>query len=261
MFYKLKVAIFKLAFLKRIVRGFLSKVGKCNSSIDPNADLIKKYVEGRSFADIGCMWGVNGRYSFLAEEYGAESVKAVDIYPASEEFVREKKNRNSAVDFIQGDFNRQEIIDRIGSCDVVFASGVLYHMPDPFSFLYRLRLICNDVLILQTQTIPEMHGMKNVGVFFPYLDERQRRIWKQGMGMQKAITGPYEPESGYGNWFWGLTPSCVESLLQCAGFKVEERQIRPFNAYFICRTRPIQFFPCSGEWITREDEAFLKFKP
>ena len=55
MFYKLKVAVFKLNFLNRIVRGLLSKLGKFNTSIDPNADLIKKYVEGRSFADIGCM--------------------------------------------------------------------------------------------------------------------------------------------------------------------------------------------------------------
>jgi len=260
MFYRLKTSLFKNNFLKRIVKGIVSKSEKSGSSLDLNADLIKKYVSGKSFADIGCMWRVNGLYSFLAEEYGAKSVSAVDIYPASDDFLRQQKERESSVNFIQGDFNKQETIDKIGSCDIVFSSGVLYHMPDPFSFLARLRHICKDILLLQTQTIPEMNSIKNMSVFFPYLDETQRAIWNQGTGIQKAITGPYEPESGYGNWFWGLTPSCVESQLKCAGFEVIERHVRPFNAYFICKAIPIQFAPSSGEWLTPNDETFLKAK-
>lgn len=47
---------------------------------------VREYVPSRSFADIGCMWGVNGEYSFVAEEAGATLVKAVDVFGPTPEF-------------------------------------------------------------------------------------------------------------------------------------------------------------------------------
>ncbi|MCZ6800191.1 MAG: methyltransferase domain-containing protein [Nitrospirae bacterium] len=222
--------------------------------------LIEKYAVGKSFADIGCMWGVNGSYAFLAEESGASRVVAVDIYPASEVFVSEANKRKSAVEFIQGDIHHRDLQSKIGVCDTVFCSGVLYHSPNPLDLLHKLRLICGEVLILGTQLIPEMRGIRNTAVFYPFLDEKQRKIWNQGIGRQKSITGPYESESGYGNWFWGFSPSCVESMLACAGFTIEERYKSGFIGYFVCRTGPVQFVPISGDWTTPSDENYLKFK-
>ncbi|MDA2916134.1 class I SAM-dependent methyltransferase [Nitrospinae bacterium AH_259_B05_G02_I21] len=210
--------------------------------------MIKKYASGKSFADIGCMWGVNGFFSFLAEECGAKRVVGVDIYPESEEFLREKNKRNSTVEFVQGDIHLQETISKIGLCDVVFSSGVLYHSPNPPDTLFKLRLICDQRLILCTELIPEMPGIRNAAIFYPFLDESQRRIWNyRGKGKRTAITVPYEPEQGYANWFWGFSPSCVESMLELAGFKVEERYIMPFMGYFVCRTTTAKFLPVSGD--------------
>lgn len=259
MFYKFKLRIYKSHLLRKVVRSFRKMKGP-GTGTDLNTELIRKYVNNKSFADIGCMWRVDGLYSFLAEEFGAKRVVAVDIYPTSEKFLFEKNKRNSIVEFVQGDIHQKETADKIGLCDVVFCSGVLYHSPDPFFLISRLRSICGSILIFQTQTIPEMTGIKNVAVFYPFLNERQRKIWDQGVGMQKGITGSYEPESGYGNWFWGLTPSCVESMLRCNGFKVIERYIRPFNGYFVCQTEDVKFLPVSGEWITPEDQSFLRYK-
>jgi hypothetical protein len=45
-------------------------------------DLIREEVRGKSFVDIGCMWGVNGEYSFFAEQSGARSVIGVDVISA-----------------------------------------------------------------------------------------------------------------------------------------------------------------------------------
>ncbi|MCP4351375.1 MAG: hypothetical protein GY795_38405 [Desulfobacterales bacterium] len=33
----------------------------------------------------------------------------------------------------------------------------------------------------------------------------------------------------------------AKSMLECTGFKVDKRYINPFNATFICRTKPDDF--------------------
>ena len=256
MLYKLSVLALNTSFMKRA----MSKIKKITSRKDvvDNAALIKKYARGKSFADIGCMWGINGLNSFLAEEGGATNIIAVDVYPESETFLKEKKKRNSAVQFVLGDINLPETTEKIGVPDVVLCSGVLYHTPDPFHLLTRLRSICKETLLLNTQSIPEMHGIRNAAVFYPFLDKTQRKIWDRGIGSQKAIRGPYEPESGYGNWFWGMTPSSIESMLHLAGFEVRERFISPFTCIFVCQAAPIQFVAESGAWTTPKDKDSAK---
>ena len=258
MLYKFKILIRNSTLVKRIIRKTRKLLGK-EDSVD-NIKLIRKYASGKSFADIGCLWGINGLNSFIAEENGANKVIAVDVYPANKEFLDEYKRRNSAIKFIQGDINLLETTDEIGNCDIVLCSGVLYHTPDPIHLLTRLRSICNETLILNTASIPDMPGIKNTAVFYPFLNKRQRKIWDRGIGSQKGITGPYEPQEGYGNWFWGMSPSCIESMLQCAGFEVKERYISTFNSIFICRVIKIQFVAESGEWNTPKDEKYRKFR-
>jgi hypothetical protein len=45
-----------------------------------------------------------------------------------------------------------------------------------------------------------------------------------------------------------MTPSSIESMLQCAGFEVKERFVSPFSCIFVCRTAPTQFVAESGPW-------------
>lgn len=265
MFFRLKILVLK----SRLIRGLMglvtlgrqsaSRLMRPKTRVEINAELIKEYALGKSFADIGCMWEVNGFFSFLAEECGARRVVCVDIFPESEEFLREKSKRNSAVEFVQGDLHLQETINKIGLCDVVFCSGVLYHSPNPLETLSKLRWICKQRLILSTALVPEMLGIRNGAIFYPFLNEKQRRVWSQGEGNRPAINVPYEPEAGYANWFWGFSPSCVESMLECAGFEVEKRYIMPFIGYFVCRTTSTKFLPVSCDCATSNDVEFLRF--
>ena len=258
MLYKLSVLASKNRFFAGLLRRANKPFGRYRE-VTPG-DLVRSHADGKSFADIGCMWGINGLNSFIAEEAGAREIIAVDVYPESKEFLEEKAKRNSKIKFVQGDINLSETTDTIGRVDVVFCGGVLYHTPDPAHLLTRLRAICGETLILSTCSIPEMPGIRNAAVFYPYLDERQRQVWDRKMGMQKAITGEYEPESGYGNWFWGMTPSCIESLLRCSGFEVKERYIRPFECRYVCSVTDGGFFAESGEWVTPQDADFVKFQ-
>jgi hypothetical protein len=207
-------------------------------------DYIRKYAPGRSFADIGCMWGVNGEHAFLAEEAGATMVKAVDVFGPTPEFEDKKKARNSSVQFILGDASNPDIISRIGITDTVLCAGVLYHHPSPFDLLVALRRICGKTLILRTSTIPEIKKMPNAAIYFPMLSPDDRRLWdlaSLGLSKQVGITDGFEPHAGYGNWFWGLTPSCLESLLKTAGFRVDTRATEAFVQTLICSPVDVPF--------------------
>lgn len=205
---------------------------------------IREHAPGRTFADIGCMWGVNGRYSFLAEEAGATAVKALDVFGPTPEFEAHKEAVGSSVEFLLGDVTDAAVIERVGVVDVVFCSGVLYHHPSPFDVLVALRRICRQTLILRTYAIPEMLGFRNGAVYFPYLDDHERKLWdltQLGVCKMVGVTNPFQPNEGYGNFFWGLTPSCLVSLLSTAGFEVVTRATEVFAQTVVCRPVEIPF--------------------
>jgi hypothetical protein len=201
-------------------------------------DYIRRYAPGHRFADIGCMWGVNGDFAFLAEASGATEVKAVDVFGPTPEFESKHREKKSAVEFILGDACAAETLARVGVVDVVFCAGVLYHHPSPFDLLVALRRMCAKTLILRTSTIPEIKGLANSAIYYPMLKPEERKLWdlrSLGVGRQVGITDGFEPRQGYGNWFWGLTPSCLASLLESAGFAIEHRASEPFAQTFICQ--------------------------
>jgi 2-polyprenyl-3-methyl-5-hydroxy-6-metoxy-1,4-benzoquinol methylase len=247
MWYRAKLTFFKNARLNRAWRHWRARRGRPPGHYHRLFELIGQAAPGRSFADIGCMWGVNGAHAFAAEAAGARAVKAVDVFGPTPEFEAAHTSRQSAVEFILGDCTDPETLERIGVVDVVFCAGVLYHHPSPFDVLVALRRICGARLILRTSTIPEIDGMPNAAVFYPMLPDRVRRRWNLtslGLLNQKGIANRFDPADGYGNWFWGLTPSCLTSMLRVAGFEVERRDDEPFaqtiiaapaSAPFACR--------------------------
>jgi len=219
---------------------------------------IKEHVSGKSFADIGCMWGLEGKFCFYAAECGASKVVGVDVFPASDHFKERQKQWQSTVKFVRGDINDKLTQEQVGLIDVVMCAGVLYHTPEPFQMLQSLRNICGQTLILSTNVVPEVPGTKNMAILYPFLNASQRKRWDLGVGIQMAITQPYDESGGYGNWFWGLTPSCTESLLALAGFEVKKKFANSFYATFICRAVKPKFLPATGDWMTLSDPAFTK---
>ncbi|MFC1975504.1 class I SAM-dependent methyltransferase [Chloroflexota bacterium] len=244
MFYKWKVRFLKTVKGNLLWRYWRAWHGEYVGEYQRLPEFIRNYTPGRSFVDIGCMWGVNGEYAFIAEEAGANTVKGVDVFGPTPEFEAKKQAKNSNVEFILGDAGHPDTIARIGMMDVVFCAGVLYHHPSPFDLLVALRRICRQTLILRTSTIPEVDGLPNAAVYFPMLKKEDRKLWNLsslGLVRQVGITDGFEPEQGYGNWFWGLTPSCLVSLLETAGFQVDFRFTEAFAQTVICTPVDIPF--------------------
>lgn len=244
MLYAWKVRFLKTRFGNFFWRHWRARRGDNIGDYRRLPEYIRQYAPGHSFVDIGAMWGVNGEYAFIAEEAGAAPVKAVDVFGPTPEFEAKKRTRNASVEFILGDAGHPDTIARVGVVDVVLCAGVLYHHPSPFDLLVALRRVCGQTLILRTSTIPEIGGLPQAAVYYPMLKARDRRLWTLsglGVGRQVGLTDNFEPREGYGNWFWGLTPSCVASLLETAGFRVDYRANEPFAQTFICTPVTIPF--------------------
>ncbi len=244
MLYQLKIQLLKIRSLNILWRYWRAWRGDYVGDYNRLPDLIRSYAPGNSFVDIGCMWGVNGEYAFIAEEAGATLVKGVDVFGPTPEFEAKKRERNSSVEFILGDAGHPDILARVGMVDVVFCAGVLYHHPSPFDLLTALRRICGKTLILRSSTIPEVEGLPNAAVYFPMLKPEDRKLWdltSLGLFRQVGINNEFEPEQGYGNWFWGLSPSCLASLLETAGFRIDCRLNEAFVQTFICTPINVPF--------------------
>lgn len=261
MIYQWKVKALKWPRVNHWWRWWRGRRGDRVGHYNQLPNLISRTVAGRSFADIGCMWGVNGEYAFQAEAAGATAVKAVDVFGPTPEFEQTRFDRRSRVEFILGDVTDPQTLARIGSVDVVFCAGVLYHHPSPFDLLVALRQICRTTLILRTSTIPEVDGLPNAAVFFPMLKDRDRPLWnlsRLGLRHQAGISDAFRPNDGYGNWFWGLTPSCLRSMLEVAGFRVDEQWEEAFAQTVVATPVDVSFHHrLPGESEAREIAAAI----
>ena len=206
--------------------------GRTEPAVDP-IGLLRSAARGRSVVDVGCMWSVDGAYCFAAEEAGAVSVTGVDLMPASSRFTTERDRRGSNVRFVHGDIHEPAVVDEIGPHDVVWCAGVLYHAPNPLLTLERLRALCRERLLLRTAALPEVPGAPGACVFYPGGDG----AYAPAAGGVRAIgvTEPFDVREGYGNWWWGITPSALRAMLRAAGFALDELRLEPFLATAIAR--------------------------
>jgi tRNA (mo5U34)-methyltransferase len=157
-------------------------------------------LSGRSVLDIGA-W--DGFFSFEAEHRGAARVVAADYYSwhgtgwgtgqgkAGFELARKALgSRVEDVDVDVMDLSKE----RIGTFDVVFFLGVLYHLPNPLLALERVAAVTDGLLVLET--VVDMVGFgRPAAAFYP----------------GRELNG--DPT----NW-WGPNEAAVCGMLQSVGF-------------------------------------------
>jgi hypothetical protein len=92
------------------------------------------------------------------------------------------------------------------------------------------------LLILSTQMLPEIPGVRGACILYPALDDHGRRDYlPAGSSSRLAITSPFDPKEWYGNWWWGITPSALRGLLRTAGFEVVRLSKGSFHRTAVCR--------------------------
>jgi SAM-dependent methyltransferase len=206
---------------------------------DMRRDLIRRLAPGKTFIDVGGMFDVHGLASFLAEESDASQVVLLDEMPVTEEFQREHERRSSNVTYRHGDLHDRALIDDLGTFDLVWCTGVLYHTPHPFMQLEHLRRLCGETLVLGTRVIPEVPGLEQACLYYPEHSEAARREWLNTFGEEGrrclGLSAPFDRSAGmaYANFWFGFSPSAVTAMLRTAGFEVLDRHMpTPFLADF-----------------------------
>jgi hypothetical protein len=183
--------------------------------------------------------------------------------------VAEHARRASRVRFVQGDLHDPVAIREVGPHDVVWCTGVLYHTPNPVHQLMQLREITRELLFLGTHTIPEVPGVPQACLYYPHLPAASRRTlsrayWKADGYLGVGPPIDERPMYGYGNFWWGITPSALRAMLLTARFEVvEERRIHPspWQTELVCRPidedplmPPVEYFRERREARNRGDE-------
>jgi tRNA (mo5U34)-methyltransferase len=155
-------------------------------------------LTGKRVLDIGC-W--DGFYSFEAERRGAQVV-AVDCWRPEKFFVAHQA-LNSRVQFHE--LSVYEVTkERLGSFDIVFFLGVLYHLRHPLLALERVCEVTRGLALIESHVIDNARGTAYPNMEFYELDE---------------LGGQYD------NW-WGPNSECLAQMTRAAGFARVE-SLRP----------------------------------
>ena len=136
---------------------------------------IAEHAAGRSFVDIGGLFN-DGANAFRAEDAGASAVTIFDVgdIEFAFDYAAEHERRGSKIRYVQGDLHDDVSIEQVGAHDLVWCTGVLYHTPNPVHQLMQLREITRELLFLGTHTIPEVPGVPQACLYYPYLPEDAR---------------------------------------------------------------------------------------
>jgi len=167
-------------------------------------------LTGQSFLDLGS-W--DGFYAFEAEQRGAARVLATDSFcwngagwGNKQGFLLAREILGSKVEDM--DIDIMDICpERVGLFDVVFFSGMLYHMRDPIKAIQNAVSVCKKYLILETAV-----GMENV----------------EEPAMAYLPRVPGNDQSNY----WRPNPPLVNLWLKELGFKTIEHRVYSERGFF-----------------------------
>jgi tRNA (mo5U34)-methyltransferase len=154
-------------------------------------------LAGRTVLDIGA-W--DGFFSFEAERRGASRVVAADYYSWHGSGWGTKAGFQLARDVLGSNVEDVDIDvmdlspERLGTFDVVFFLGVLYHLRHPLLALERVASVARDLLVLET--VVDMVGVRRpAAAFYPHRELND------------------DPT----NW-WGPNVPAVVAMLESVGF-------------------------------------------
>lgn len=203
-------------------------------------DWICSVVKGKTFVDVGGLWGTENEKASVALKAGAKEATMVDITPLGHELWKKFHercyregvacNRN-----IQANVDDPAFHERVGTFDIVHCAGVIYHCPNPLYTITQLSKITKDVLILGSTIVPltisnEKGGITledNTALFVPALNDSQRaivaRFFEEVGAKMFGINLPLEHGwslDNYAPWWYLFTTNYVRGLLEVCGFRV-----------------------------------------
>lgn len=199
---------------------------------------IAKVVSGKTFVDIGALWGTANEKASVAWAHGATGVSVIDILPLNDPLWKAFDEHlaglgSPAAAHISR--NLDDVTDDDPKYDVVHTSGVIYHCPSPMHTLGQLKKITREHLIITSMVIPAtissptgtLSLLSGQSWFVPTLDGTSRQIAAEYLNSTGVVGAwgidlPVSPwdATDYGPWWWLFTPQSFRQLVETAGFEV-----------------------------------------
>lgn len=209
---------------------------------EPTADRwVAAHAQDKSFAEVGGLWGTVNEQVTVAARSGATATTMIDVIDSERDLwtlFRQRAASFGVTDTtcIQANIDDPETPERVGTFDVVFCSGILYHCAAPLHTLRQLRAITRQTLIIGTASIPEIvtnsAGTVSVetgaALLIPALTQSQLAVLGQwladvgalAVGVNHPLDAEWNPKD-YEPWWWFFTRDHVAGLLRVAGFSVD----------------------------------------
>jgi hypothetical protein len=204
---------------------------------------IAQFAKGKTFADLGGLWGtVNERVS-VAMQAGASTATMVDITPHGDDLWLAFEKRLAEKGFSGyhekvADLASHDSPAQVGSYELVHCSGVIYHLPEPLRLLRNLRDIASERLIIGSMIVPEViinsAGSLDLGggraVYIPGLSGTAKSVVARHFeelslaihGITADMKMPWfvDGQPNYAPWWWLITPELLRSMVESVGFRV-----------------------------------------
>lgn len=121
---------------------------------------IKEFVPGKSFADVGGLWGTVNETVSIAMLSKASSATMIDIQPFGNEWWEKFDER--CKEFGLTDYSKKQLdvchsdsLKGQQKYDFVHCSGILYHVSDPIQFIQNLISLANEYVLISSMCIPD----------------------------------------------------------------------------------------------------------
>ena len=229
--------------------------------MDHRNEVIGRLAPGKSFVDIGGLWGLENEKVTVAHKAGATGLCMVDIWkPDSEWWLKFRKLRTDLgvppVREVTGSIDSLATVSEVGQYDIVHCSGVIYHCPNPFHTLQCLRSIASETLILASAVMPpviendygKLELSHQAAVCVPCLDGTSRVIFSKyiqerfgggAWGITDRIDCWYFSDGApnYGPWWWLWTTTYLQRLVLASGLEILEDydQFDGTGRLFVCK--------------------------
>lgn len=214
------------------------EAGERESHVEADTDnrnlFVARVVNGKSFADVGGLWGTVNEKVSVAHAHGAREVTMIDVTPSEGKLWTLFRERMGSLNIANyGEISADICQLRGVSFDVVHCSGVLYHHPNPYQIIMGLREITREYLVLNSAiTQPRIsnkygeYTMPPSGVLLvPALSESERAIhaeyWRSFGVENLGITQPANFKlDDFGPWWWLPTAESMTAMCENCGFEV-----------------------------------------
>jgi SAM-dependent methyltransferase len=208
-------------------------------------ELIAALVPGRSFADLGGLWGTVNERITPAVLAGAASATMIDEQPAGnylwQAFDEHCAKLNvSGYASIEGNLDDPDLPRRVGQFDVLHCSGVIYHCPDPYHSLRQMRRLTRRHLLLGSMTVPErvqnaagtldfsegrmlaLPALKGgaLAIMRQHFDDLHIKVHNINVDEPFPWTMPDGITPSYAPWWWLFTAETLAAMAEAVGLRV-----------------------------------------